>query len=314
MSSEDLFYNVEEEEVAVDLKKRFRGFAYTLNNYTEEEYERIKSIGKVSYHIMAREIAPTTGTPHIQGYIHFKDVKKWKDAKKIVSKRCFIVMIKGSPFQNFKYCSKEDPNFIEIGIRPVGSGKRSDIDNLRTILKTIGLTTPVDELIVDYGNNQQQCSYIKTYVNSLINIKHEEDFKNRDIGKFTQCQQDWHDLLMIQDNRKILFIVDSIGNTGKSYFCNIMKKLYGHKVFITKGGKTLDLSYIFKREEYVLYDCPRTGEINYQFLECMKDGYITSNKYESQNKQWGGSKVIVLTNSEPDLSKLSLDRYLIINL
>lgn len=50
---------------------QFRNACFTLNNYTEEEVEHLKLID-VQYIIFAKEVAPTTGTPHLQGYVELK--------------------------------------------------------------------------------------------------------------------------------------------------------------------------------------------------------------------------------------------------
>ena len=58
------------------LNGKFRGISYTLNNHSEQQYLLLKNIGEektcVRYS-MQEEIAPTTGTPHIQGYFEFKN-------------------------------------------------------------------------------------------------------------------------------------------------------------------------------------------------------------------------------------------------
>lgn len=43
-------------------------WCFTLNNYTLKEYEALQN-QECRYLLMGKEIAPTTGTPHIQGYI-----------------------------------------------------------------------------------------------------------------------------------------------------------------------------------------------------------------------------------------------------
>ncbi len=53
--------------------------------------------------------------------------------------------------------------------------------------------------------------------------------------------------------------------------------------------------------------------MNYDFLESVKDGMVFSTKYESVVKTLGKVHVVVLMNEMPDMSKLSDDRYQIIN-
>lgn len=51
-----------------------RQWCLTLNNYTEAEVASLVSHASKEKYIFAREICPTTGTPHIQGYIKFRQL------------------------------------------------------------------------------------------------------------------------------------------------------------------------------------------------------------------------------------------------
>jgi len=70
----------------------------------------------VHYRIEGKEICPTTQRPHIQGYVWLKKKTLLSGLKKIHSTAEFA-KIKGTPYENFVYCSK-DNNFTEIGPRP----------------------------------------------------------------------------------------------------------------------------------------------------------------------------------------------------
>ncbi len=56
--------------------KESRRYIFTLNNYTEEDV-KILMEEKVffSYLLFGKEIAPTTGTPHLQGYFELPKKK-----------------------------------------------------------------------------------------------------------------------------------------------------------------------------------------------------------------------------------------------
>jgi len=53
-------------------KKRFRyvNCVFTINNYTEDDVNKMKEFFQdhCSYGVFGKEVAPTTGTPHLQGY------------------------------------------------------------------------------------------------------------------------------------------------------------------------------------------------------------------------------------------------------
>lgn len=111
---------------------RSRNFCFTLNNFDENEIELISNL-KCKYCIFGKEKGEN-GTPHLQGYIMFNNARSFNSVKKLIP-RAHIEVAKGSPYSNFEYCSK-DNNFIEIGNRPKGQGKRSDIDNIKDLVKS----------------------------------------------------------------------------------------------------------------------------------------------------------------------------------
>lgn len=131
--------------VQLDNSKK-RAFAYTLNNWTEEEYQQLISIKGVNYHIIGDEIA-ASGTPHLQGYIVFNNPRSTKIAalKKVFPKRISIAVARKSSEHNFIYCSKEKIKY-EYGERPRGQGCRTD---LRALANSIKNGTKVDDICLE---------------------------------------------------------------------------------------------------------------------------------------------------------------------
>jgi hypothetical protein len=66
--------------------------------------------------IAAEEVAPTTGTEHIQGYIVFKTQKTMTGVKMVFDTAHWEVA-KGTTEQNVAYCKKDD-RFYEYGTKP----------------------------------------------------------------------------------------------------------------------------------------------------------------------------------------------------
>lgn len=87
-----------------------RYFAFTINNYSEEEENLIQKFAKSEYclHLCyGREIAPTTGTKHLQGCF----ATKIKSRGSTVKKRIGLVNIHIEPCNkvyqaNLNYCKK----------------------------------------------------------------------------------------------------------------------------------------------------------------------------------------------------------------
>jgi hypothetical protein len=143
---------------------RSRNYCFTLNNYTIEELNELqeKGIKEVKYIIVGQEIAPETGTPHLQGFIIFRNAKTLKACIKSMPKRSHIEICKGTPYENYLYCKKEDNVCWELGDRPekVGQGKRQD---LLEIKKKIAQNVKIKEMLeTDDISNYQQLKYAES--------------------------------------------------------------------------------------------------------------------------------------------------------
>jgi len=104
----------------------FRNCCFTLNNWTEEEFDSLKSMSQVRYMVIGKEVGEE-GTPHLQGYVEFTNSKKLVTLKKINS-RIHWERRFGTAKQASTYC-KKDNDFIEVG-EMSQQGKRSDLDDV----------------------------------------------------------------------------------------------------------------------------------------------------------------------------------------
>lgn len=100
------------------INKQLKHFAFTWNNYDEVDYldliEKAKIELGISYIVYGLEIAPTTGTKHLQGYVQTaKRVYLTKINKSLP--KVHITICNGSSQDNINYCKKLD-NFVESGI------------------------------------------------------------------------------------------------------------------------------------------------------------------------------------------------------
>jgi len=100
---------------------RSRTWCFTLNNY---DHSAISAIGNKIEHVycvMGEEIAPSTSTRHLQGYMAFKSTRTFTQVVKIFKKLGYaphIEIARGDSESNLAYCSK-DGKFVEFGVRPV---------------------------------------------------------------------------------------------------------------------------------------------------------------------------------------------------
>lgn len=148
-------------DIAEDKKgDRFRNWMFTVNNYTTEDMVKLDNLNdrvKIKYLIYGKEIGKE-GTPHLQGFICFKDAKTWKVVHKYLpSWWCHYT--NSSADANIKYCSK-DGDFKEFGERPKGQGARSDISTVKEMISEGKRMEDVVEEVDSY----QAIRFAETYL------------------------------------------------------------------------------------------------------------------------------------------------------
>lgn len=108
--------------------------------------------------------------------------------------------------------------------------------------------------------------------------------------------------------RTITWFVDTVGNSGKSYFANNWN---GTSTYIVNGGKAADIYYAYFYEPVVFFDLARQKEdiVAYDVMENFKNGYFLSTKYQVRRVKFNIPHVVVFSNFAPDQTKLSEDRW-----
>ncbi len=107
---------------------KVRDYCFTWNNYTPENEEFLAEL-ECKYLVYGHEIAPTTGTPHLQGYVYFNSPRSFNSVRKDF-KGASIRTAKAEADPNRVYCIKEGINVVERGTMPK-QGKRTDIQRVR---------------------------------------------------------------------------------------------------------------------------------------------------------------------------------------
>lgn len=137
---------------------KHRAYVFTANNYTPADQATLQEL-ECRYMIYGREVAPTTGTPHLQGYVTFKSPLTYNS---VCRKMPFanIEVAKANALDNKTYCSKEDPDPFEKGECPK-QGNRSDLDNVRDVLAKTNSMASVVEIATSYQSIKMAEVYLK---------------------------------------------------------------------------------------------------------------------------------------------------------
>jgi len=290
-------------------------WVFTLNNYTTAEEESVAQAlasPVFKYSIYARETGES-GTPHLQGYVIFLTEKRLQNVKNLLgTDRIHLEVSRGTPLQASEYC-KKDGDFVEHGTLPKKATKEPQWQSLVQYvldLREAGDEAPTEEeLYVKYPGlmGPQRNAVLKT-VASLYRPPAREIGLPRD-----GWQRDLvNDLDGEPDDRTIQFIVDPIGNNGKSWICKYLKNKLPAKVQILQIGKRDDLAHALNpKRSIILFDIPRRGMeyLQYHVLEMLKNGEVFSPKYDSGSKTLPPCHVVVFCNEEPDRQAMSQDRF-----
>lgn len=298
---------------------RVKRWCFTLNNWTTLEYDSLfprDAVGSRTLHPLLEFIcvgkeSGAGGTPHLQGFCSFKERSRLSACKRLCSRAHWEVA--RSIERAIEYCKKEN-DFLELGDKPFESqqGRRNDLALFKSAVKN-GVTCRKD-LREAFSS---VCAQYPSFVESYIRDQHEPPVVES--HTLRTWQQELVDLTVdVPDSRKIYFVVDEEGNAGKSWLASYMETNLDKVVQVMKPGKYADMAYGYVEEtEVFILDCPRSKQgdyIQYDFLESVKDGRMFSMKYESRMKRFKPPHLFVFMNQAPDMEKLSIDRYVLIDI
>lgn len=317
-------------------------WTFTVNNYTPEVFAYVTTPRpSIKYLIVGKEVG-ASGTPHLQGYA-ILSVKKTRAQAKLAivgpGNHAHLENAKGNAKHNINYVSKgdmskdiwdelkknkEDPTthptyglnaeVTEVGVRPKTAASKGE-----------NIYEAMQSYIAENAGRLNE--YDMSASNYEFMCKHEDRFNTilqQDINDSITCdvqlwpwQQAVKDYWIDRDvgNRRILFIVDEVGNAGKtilSRYCLVHRP----GTQILRMGRVADMAHAINNHNDLFFiNIPRTKMemINYETLEDLKDGMVWSPKYKSMMKMFRTSPNLIVTmNSMPNMEALSQDRYVIL--
>lgn len=134
-------------------KQRSRAWCFTINNPDELVDAGLNDLGMhegTKYMVCQREVAPTSLTPHIQGYIYFEHLKSFHLVKSIElfhKSKAHLEAALGNPQQNRDYCSKSGGTELrEWGTMPT-KGSRSDLKKIA--ISIIDKSKTIDNIVTE---------------------------------------------------------------------------------------------------------------------------------------------------------------------
>lgn len=286
---------------------RSRHWCFTLNNYNETELDHLRKgltdTKTVRYAVFGKEVGEN-GTPHLQGYVSYKNPRMFNGVKTLIGSRAHLEVAKGDEDQNRAYCTKSDPEAEEFGT-PGNPRKRNDLEAFKDDVKSGERSSKV----LRESHSLVAARYPRFFESYIRDHAPKPDLEYHALRDW---QQDLNSKLKLApDRRTIMFYVDEAGNKGKTWFAQYYCELHDNAVLLETGRKE-DMAYALPDVCRVLFvNCTRKQceFLNYSFLESCKDGMVFSTKYESRVKRYSAMHVVVMMNQPPDLTLLSRDRY-----
>lgn len=298
-----------------------KNWCFTLPNPTPDEQTLLHIHGQdievsgeeslFTYLVFGEEVAPTTGLPHLQGYCRLRDKIRLSQLKGIPGfERSHLEISRGTSKQASDYC-KKDGQYHEYGsITSRGSG--SQFESLRAWVAAQSTAPTYRDVWEEFPTLAAR--YKSAVLDCIAMFGKRPELVD---GPMRPWQEEVNSFLDHDpDDRKIIFVVDPAGNSGKSWLTRYWITKHD-SVQVLSVGKRDDLCYSVDVEcSIFVFDIPR-GQLEYlqySVLEKLKDRVIYSPKYASRTKILKSTPhVIVFTNEEPDMTKMTQDRYYIYN-
>lgn len=250
------------------MSNRTRNYSYTLNNYTNEEYETILKL-KCKYNIIGKEVGKN-GTPHLQGFIIFNNAKSFNATKKLLGSRAHIEASEGTPYSNFRYCSK-DGNYVETGDRPekVGQGKRVDLKEIK--------------------DNVSQGSTIKKMLDDDMIVNHQQLKYAESLEKYYEGRRTWKPIV------EWYWGATGTGKTKLAY--ETFEKYDPDEVYVAMDtGKWWDG---YDGQKYIIIDDMRADFLKFNQLLKLLDRYAYRVETKGSTRQFLGKHIIITSPYHP---------------
>jgi len=296
-----------------------RRWCWTLNNPSDEIIEQISNLytsDRFDYIVFGFEVA-ASGTRHLQGYFVAKTRIRLTTVKSHLSARVHAEIARGSHLQASQYC-KKDGDYREYGTLPT--------DAVGTANQFDAFVAWVNEYYEEHGHSPGERVIAREYPALFCRygqalgrlVEHTCPFAQLENGTMYQWQQElWNFLEQDPNDREILFYIDEAGGKGKTWFIRYFMTQKPEQCQVLSSAKRDDIAHAIDPTKNVFFfNIPRGAMdfLQYTILEQLKDRMVFSPKYNSQTKILRKTPhVVVFCNEPPDMTKMSDDRYKIVN-
>lgn len=302
---------------------KYTDICITSFNNVEQWFKDWTKVDKsiVKYIIIQGELCKD-GKKHVQGFIQFNGQKRMEQIKRFFGdNQMHIEKRMGSVEQARDYCTELKHGvwrqYEEYGeIQHKIQGKRTDLIGIRDQLMEGQTFQSILEETQDaklFGTMLKYYKPLREFeFQCKAKIVKQQLLKEYDNVVWKPYQIELMDILDAEvDSRKVHWVYDEIGNNGKSYLSKYLKLT--RDVYYITSGKVQDILYAYNDEPIIIIDLARTQADNvdhiYSCIEMFKNGMYLSTKYETRQRIFNIPHIIIMANFKPDETKLSNDRW-----
>lgn len=281
-----------------------------------DDIESLHANGELTYAVGQWERGETTGRLHLQCYLIFKERKycNWVAARIY---RCMLFLSQAAwAKKGIKYCKDvTKDSFVregfELGRRPDAfQGKRSDLDDVNEMISENQLTTYRE--VNDY--RVSVAARHANWVNWRLAEASKDEYLSEDRYDDPYVPRVWQYWLARILNetrpaeRKVIFIVDKLGNAGKTRFTFEFSRATNKRFQAMRAMPKRDMASALEyRREILWIDIPRGRlafiDTVYVFMEEAKDGIVGNEKYGSHTQYNKRMHVVCFMNDDVDIGQ-----------
>lgn len=288
---------------------------WLFTSFDDEDYEQIFSNQNITYLGYGNEVT-RTGRLHRQGYLQVENKLRRGGVSELFRGNPHLEAAKGTDSQNHTYITKEG-DFTEFGIRKFHGGARRGTGPKKRKFAQIAEDIDEDDEATHNKHGNAGVSEKKGLRKILRKKKiHASKKMKMEALNLNDRQNFWLEKIENQNDRQITWVWDQDGGAGKTTFTRWLKYMRG--AITLAGGKAADMACMISAAlddgnegEYFVIDISRDREdyFSYATLEKIKDGDLPDPKYKSEMIEFDEAKIIVMANFAPNLSKMTHDRW-----
>ncbi len=293
--------------MAATTRVRSRGWCFTINNPTETKEEVKNKFKNYKCIIIGLEKGEKEQTPHLQGYIHYKNPISFNTIKKIIP-TAHIECAKGDPQQNYKYCSK-DGDFISEGEFQKNGG--NGVEENKCLIRGLINEPYAAKYVCDKSYIRHKSAYDEVISVYRYRLRMRQLLSERGAAVLRKWQVQVAERLFSQNDRQILWMVERHGGVGKTWFAKYLAAVYGFDLFDGVTASRDICTQLSPIPLGIIFDVTRrdSAHFSYQTLEQCKNGRVMTGKYRGYIREFKPVPVVVFANFLPDQTCLSLDRW-----